>query len=73
MFPRICSILFFLTVLNPAFSQRVSSPEVQADRRVIFRLAWVPTPGQHSFRVWRRYLAEFVPLLFQEQKKDASR
>ncbi|HWH67857.1 MAG TPA: alpha/beta hydrolase-fold protein, partial [Candidatus Sulfotelmatobacter sp.] len=29
---------------------------------------WVSTPGQHSFRVWRRYLAEFTPLLFQEKK-----
>jgi enterochelin esterase family protein len=26
---------------------------------------WVQTPGQHSFRVWRRYLADFAPLLFQ--------
>jgi len=26
---------------------------------------WVPTPGQHSFRVWRRHLADFAPLLFQ--------
>ncbi|HEV2393005.1 MAG TPA: alpha/beta hydrolase-fold protein [Verrucomicrobiae bacterium] len=28
---------------------------------------WVHTPGQHSFRVWRRYLAQFAPLLFQHQ------
>jgi enterochelin esterase family protein len=26
---------------------------------------WVQTPGQHSFRVWRRYLAQFVPQLFK--------
>ena len=26
---------------------------------------WVQTPGQHSFRVWRRYLAQLAPLLFQ--------
>jgi enterochelin esterase-like enzyme len=26
---------------------------------------WVELPGQHSYRVWRRDLAEFVPLLFQ--------
>jgi enterochelin esterase family protein len=26
---------------------------------------WVQTPGQHSFRVWRRYLAQFAPQLFQ--------
>jgi enterochelin esterase family protein len=32
-------------------------------------LTWVPTPGQHSFRVWRRYLAEFAPLLFQGGKR----
>jgi enterochelin esterase-like enzyme len=29
---------------------------------------WVESPGAHSFRVWRRYLAEFAPLLFQEKK-----
>ncbi len=32
------------------------------------RHTWVESPGQHSFRVWRRYLAQFVPLLFQEKK-----
>jgi enterochelin esterase-like enzyme len=32
------------------------------------RYTWVETPGQHSFRVWRRYLADFVPLLFQDKK-----
>jgi len=29
------------------------------------RHTWVETPGQHSFRVWRRYLGEFAPLLFR--------
>jgi enterochelin esterase family protein len=29
---------------------------------------WVETPGAHSFRVWRRNLAAFAPLLFQEKK-----
>jgi enterochelin esterase-like enzyme len=29
------------------------------------KLTWVPTPGTHSFTVWRRYLAELTPLLFQ--------
>jgi enterochelin esterase-like enzyme len=28
---------------------------------------WKETPGAHTWRVWRRYLAEFVPLLFQEK------
>jgi enterochelin esterase-like enzyme len=32
------------------------------------RYTWVETAGTHSFRVWRRYLAEFVPLLFQGKK-----
>jgi enterochelin esterase-like enzyme len=32
------------------------------------RYTWVESPGTHSFRVWRRYLAEFTPLLFQETK-----
>ena len=26
---------------------------------------WTETPGEHSFRVWRRNLAAFAPLLFQ--------
>jgi enterochelin esterase-like enzyme len=34
------------------------------------RHTWVQTPGQHSFRVWRRYLAEFTPLLFQDKKRN---
>lgn len=29
---------------------------------------WKESPGAHSWRVWRRYLAEFTPLLFQEKK-----
>ena len=29
------------------------------------KLTWVETPGTHSFTVWRRYLADFAPLLFQ--------
>ncbi|MDD5140700.1 MAG: alpha/beta hydrolase-fold protein [Verrucomicrobiales bacterium] len=32
------------------------------------RYTWVESPGAHNFRVWRRYLAEFAPLLFQEKK-----
>jgi len=28
---------------------------------------WLETPGQHSFRVWRRYLAEFSTQLFQSK------
>ncbi len=31
------------------------------------RYTWVQAPGQHSFRVWRRNLAEFAPLLFNEK------
>jgi len=29
---------------------------------------WQESSGGHTFRVWRRYLAEFAPLLFQEKK-----
>jgi enterochelin esterase-like enzyme len=32
------------------------------------RYTWVESPGTHSFRVWRRYLADFAPLLFQDRK-----
>ena len=28
------------------------------------RYTWIHSSGQHSFRVWRRYLAQFAPLLF---------
>jgi enterochelin esterase-like enzyme len=28
------------------------------------RHTWVETPGAHTWMVWRRYLAEFAPLLF---------
>jgi enterochelin esterase family protein len=30
------------------------------------RHTWIETPGAHTWRVWRRYLAEFTPLLFQD-------
>jgi enterochelin esterase family protein len=29
------------------------------------KFTWKETPGAHTWMVWRRYLAEFVPLLFQ--------
>jgi len=32
------------------------------------RHTWVETAGAHSFRVWRRDLAQFAPLLFQPKK-----
>ena len=28
---------------------------------------WVETPGHHSYRVWRRNLAAFAPLLFRDK------
>jgi enterochelin esterase family protein len=31
------------------------------------RYTWTETEGAHTFMVWRRYLAEFVPLLFQDR------
>jgi enterochelin esterase family protein len=31
------------------------------------KLTWAPTRGTHSFTVWRRYLADLAPLLFQNQ------
>ena len=42
---------------NQAFSQWLNSHGV--------RHTWVQTPGEHSFRVWRRYLATLAPLLFR--------
>jgi len=32
-------------------------------------VSWLPVPGEHSFRVWRRNLAQFVPLLFQGKSR----
>ena len=29
---------------------------------------WVEEPGRHSFLIWRRFLAEFAPLLFQGKR-----
>jgi hypothetical protein len=30
--------------------------------------ARVQTPGRHSFRLWRRFLAQSAPLLFSRRK-----
>jgi enterochelin esterase family protein len=46
-----------LIELNRKFREWLKSREV--------RHAWVETPGAHTWMVWRRYLAEFVPLLFR--------
>jgi enterochelin esterase-like enzyme len=32
------------------------------------RYTWVEMPGEHSYRVWRPFLAEFIPLLFKNSK-----
>jgi enterochelin esterase family protein len=45
---------------NKKFEEWLTSKDV--------RHTWVETPGQHSFRVWRRNLASFAPLLFQDKK-----
>jgi enterochelin esterase-like enzyme len=45
---------------NRKFSEWLDSKQVKH--------AWVESAGAHSFRVWRRYLAQFAPLLFQEKK-----
>jgi enterochelin esterase family protein len=49
-----------LIASNRQFMQWLDSKSV--------KYTWVETPGAHSFRVWRRYLADFAPLLFQEKK-----
>jgi enterochelin esterase family protein len=49
-----------LMVDNERFAQWLSARDIHH--------TFVRTPGQHSFRVWRRYLADFVPLLFQGSK-----
>ena len=47
---------------NLQFSDWLKSKQVRHE--------WIETPGQHSFRVWRRNLAEFLPRLFQEKGKS---
>jgi len=42
---------------NRAFVEWLKSKDI--------RLTWTEVPGMHSFRVWRRNLAEFAPLLFR--------
>lgn len=32
------------------------------------QFTWVELPGQHSYRVWRRDLTQFVPILFQSSR-----
>ena len=32
------------------------------------RHVFLETEGNHSWPVWRRYLAQFAPLLFQEMR-----
>ena len=73
-------ILIMLAAAMPASGQRLVSPQVHPDGLIGSNLklvewfkskgvhhTWVQTEGGHSFLVWRRYLAEFVPLLFQEK------
>jgi enterochelin esterase family protein len=46
---------------NEAFHEWLNSKGVKH--------TWVASPGQHSFRVWRRYLSQFAPLLFNASAK----
>ena len=44
---------------NRKFLEFLKSKEV--------RFTWTETPGAHTWLVWRRYLSEFAPLLFQDR------
>ena len=46
---------------NQAFCNWLGSEQVP--------YTWVESAGAHSFLVWRRYLAQFTPLLFQGKKE----
>lgn len=48
----------FLIERNRQFEAKLSEKGV--------RHQWIETEGDHSWPVWRRYLAEFAPLLFKE-------
>lgn len=43
---------------NRQFSDWLKSKNVRHE--------WIETPGQHSFRVWRRNLSQFLPKLFKK-------
>ena len=49
-----------LMKMNKRFEEWLTEKKVQH--------IWRSMPGQHSYRVWRRNLAEVVTLLFQEKK-----
>jgi enterochelin esterase family protein len=46
-----------LITSNKAFTEWLTKKDVH--------YTWVESPGAHTWMVWRRYLAEFVPLLFR--------
>jgi enterochelin esterase-like enzyme len=50
-----------LVTANRDFAAALTSKNV--------RHTYVETEGNHSWPVWRRYLADFAPLVFQETKK----
>jgi enterochelin esterase family protein len=45
---------------NQEFCSWLKSEDIQ--------YTWVESPGGHAYTVWRRYLGEFAPLLFQKAK-----
>lgn len=45
---------------NQQFCSWLDSQDIQ--------YTWVTMPGVHSYRVWRPFLSQFVPLLFQDKK-----
>lgn len=51
----------FLIEPNRRFRDWLESKEV--------KFTWKETPGAHTWMVWRRYLSEFVPLLFQPARR----
>ena len=54
-----CGSKDFLLARNRAFVGELETHQIQH--------RYVETPGAHSWDVWRRYLVEFLPLLFRQQ------
>jgi enterochelin esterase family protein len=55
-----CGTADWLHPANEAFCGWLKSEDIH--------YTWVESPGGHAYTVWRRYLGEFAPLLFQPLK-----
>ena len=60
--------LLWIAVGKDDFLRKPNEDYVAKLKEKGIRHEWLLTEGDHSWPVWRRYLADFAPLLFQEKK-----